>query len=76
MPVFCWMELDFISLNGSAVSSNVLKYLWVWYGFGLPAFLLCSCFAEGLAWEFLLAGAWVELGLSVYIEAFGWALVY
>ena len=30
----------------------------------------------GMGEEVLLAGAWVELGFSVDIEAFGWALVY
>ena len=30
----------------------------------------------GIGEEVLLAGVWVELGLSVDIEAFGWTLVY
>ena len=37
VPVSWWVELDLISLKGSAVSNSMSwGCLWVWYGFGLP----------------------------------------
>ena len=34
LPVFCWVELDLVSLKGSAEHSVVVGCLWPRYGFG------------------------------------------
>ena len=34
LPVFCWVELDLVSLKGSAEHSVVLGCLWPRYGSG------------------------------------------
>jgi len=80
--VFWLMELDFISLEGSAVSS---REFWGICEFGVAlgslsvnvqdCVLFCWRISLGcLALE--LAGSWVELRLSVGVEGFGWTLVY
>ena len=82
MSVFWWMGLDLISLEGTAVSRSDF---WGAFGFGmglgsLPANILSCvlfCWRIGVRRPALeLAGSWVELGLSVGMEAFGWALIY
>ena len=81
MPVFWWMELDHVSLKGTAVYSSVF---WGVYGLGMAlgstSFKVHGCFLffwriniVCLALE--LVGSWVELGVSLGMETFGWALV-
>ena len=80
--MFWWVELDLVTLEGSAVSSST--FLGVcWFGMALSSlslmfrvvFLFCWKISVGcLVLE--LSGSWVDLGLSVGIEAFGWALIH
>jgi len=82
VSVFWWVELDLVTLEGSAVSSST--FLGVcWFGMALSSlslmfrvvFLFCWKISVGcLVLE--LSGSWVDLGLSVGIEAFGWALIH
>ena len=81
VSVFWWMELDFFSLECNEVSSNEFCSV---YGLGMAlgstSFKVHGCFLffwriniVCLALE--LVGSWVELGVSLGMETFGWALV-
>ena len=54
MPVFLWIELDFVSLKGSAISSSVL---WGVYALGMT---LCSFSADGQGCFSVLLMVWHE----------------
>lgn len=77
VPVFQWMELDFVSLRGSGVSGSVSGGV---YGFGM-ALGSQSSNVQSCAPVLLKNGVWnpsldlaglsVGFGLSVETEAFG-----
>ena len=76
------MELDLISLEGSAVSS---REFWGICGFAVALGSLsvnvqdCVLFCWRISLGCLAlepAGSWVELRLSVGMERLGWALMY
>ena len=81
VPASRWMGLALVFLEGSATSSGVLWGIH-WLGMALSRLSanLQSCVPVWridvglLALE--LAGFWVDLGLSVEMEAFGRALDY
>ena len=54
MPVFLWIELDFVSLKDSAISSSVL---WGVYALGMT---LCSFSADGQGCFSVLLMVWHE----------------
>ena len=64
--VFCWMELDLVSLKGSPVVcfGVPVGLVWLWAAF-LQMAGLYSCFARGL-----VSGIW-----RWSLQAFGWSLV-
>ena len=70
------VELDLFSLECSDVSSSEF---WRVYGFGvtfvLRVMFLCCGRIRVVYLAVELIGSWVELGFSVGMEAFGWALV-
>ena len=80
-PGWC-MELVLVFLKGSAMSSTVLGVsvcsVWLW----LACLLMCRVVLL-FCWRFdmerpalELASSYVELGLSVEVEAFWWPLIY
>ena len=79
--MFLWVALDLLSLECTEVSNSDF---WGVYGFGMALGSLSFNVYSGLCcWRISmlclaleLVGSWVELGFSLSMEAFEWALVY
>ena len=76
VSVFWWVELDLFSLECNEVSSVVLRCLWVKCDLAPCILMLSLMFLHYwrislVCLALKLAGSWVELGLSVGMEAFG-----
>ena len=75
--MFWWVELDLVTLEGSAVSSST--FLGVcWFGMALSSLSLMFRVVFLFFWRISvvclgleLIGSWLELGFSVVVETFG-----